>query len=100
MKGNFVLVTFVFTNNGNDPANVSDIGLYLYDSQNRQFETDTDATMNLPQDKSIFLLDRVNPGLSKTVQTVYSVPPDANGFELEVTSGLWATGSARIKLGF
>ena len=100
MKGNFIVVTFVFTNNGNDPANVSDIGLYLYDSQNREFETDTDATMNLPQDKSIYVLDRVNPGLSRTVQTVYSVPPDANGFELEVTSGLWATESARIKLGF
>lgn len=100
MKGNFILITFVFTNNGNDPANVSDIGLYLYDSQNREYETDTDATMNLPQDKSIFLLDRVNPGLSRTVQTVYSVPPDAKGFELEVTSGFWATESARISLGF
>jgi biotin carboxyl carrier protein len=100
MKGNFILITFVFTNNGNEAANVSDIGLYLYDSQNREFETDTDAAMNLPQDKSIFLLDRVNPGLSRTVQTVYSVPPDAKGFELEVTSGFWATESARISLGF
>jgi Domain of unknown function (DUF4352)/zinc-ribbon domain len=100
MRGNFILITFVFTNNGNDPANVSDIGLYLYDSQGREFETDTDAAMNLPQDKSIYILDRVNPGLSRTVQTVYSVPPDARGFELEVTSGLWATESARINLGF
>jgi hypothetical protein len=32
MRGNFILITFVFTNNGNEPANVSDIGLYLYDS--------------------------------------------------------------------
>lgn len=100
MRGNFIVVTFVFTNNGNEPANVSDIGLYLYDSQNREFETDTDAAMNLPQDKSIYILDRVNPGLSRTVQTVYSVPPEARGFELEVTSGFWATESARIKLGF
>jgi hypothetical protein len=100
MKGNFILITFVFTNNGNEAANVSDIGLYLYDSQNREYETDTDATMNLPQDKSIFLLERVNPGLTRTVQTVYSVPPDAKGFELEVTSGFWATESARISLGF
>ena len=100
MKGNFIVVSFVFTNNGNEPANVSDIGLYLYDSQNREFETDTDAVMNLPQDKSIFLLDRVNPGLSRTVQTVYSVPPDASGFELEVTSSFWASESARIELGF
>jgi len=100
MRGNFILITFVFTNNGNESANVSDIGLYLYDSQGREFETDTDAAMNLPQDKSIYILDKVNPGLSRTVQTVYPVPPDARGFELEVTSGFWATESARIKLGF
>jgi Domain of unknown function (DUF4352) len=100
MKGNFILITFIFTNNGNEPANVSDIGLYLYDSQNLEFETDTDAAMNLPQDKSIYILVRVNPGLSRTVQTVYSVPPDAGGFELGVTSGFFSTESARIQLGF
>jgi hypothetical protein len=100
MKGNFILVTFIFTNSGDDPATVSDIGMYLYDSQGREFETDTDAAFYLPQDKSLYLLDRVNPGLSQEVQTVYSVPPDARGFELEVTSGFWATETARIKLGF
>jgi hypothetical protein len=100
MKGNFIVVTFIFTNNGDQPATVSDIGMYLYDSQNRQYETDSDASMYLPQDKSLYLLDRVNPGLTKEVQTVYSVPPDARGFELEVTSGFWQTETARIKLGF
>jgi hypothetical protein len=49
MKGNFILITFVFTNNVNEPANVLDIGLYHYNSQNRAFETDTDAFMNLPK---------------------------------------------------
>ena len=43
MKENYIVVTFVFTNNGNDPANVSDIGLYLYNSQDREFETGTDV---------------------------------------------------------
>ena len=100
MEGNFIVVSFVFTNNGDEPASVSDIGMYLYDDQGRQFETDTDAAFFLPEDKSLYLLDRVNPGLSKEIQTVYSVPPDAKGFELEVSSGFWQTETARIALGF
>lgn len=100
LRGNFIVVTFIFKNNGDQPATVSDIGMYLYDDQGREFETDTDAAFYLPQDKSLYLLDRVNPGLSKEMQTVYSVPPDAKGFELEVTSGFFASESARIKLGF
>jgi hypothetical protein len=76
------------------------MGLYLYHSRDRPFETETDAAMNLPQDKSIFVLGRVKPGLSPTVQTMYSCPPDGRGSELEVTSGFLATEFARIKLGF
>lgn len=95
-----MLVTFTFTNEGSEPATISDIGMYLYDSQDRQYETDSEAAFYLPEDKSFFLIDRINPGLSQEVQTVYSVPPDASGFELEVTSGFFATESALIDLGF
>ncbi|MBA3387935.1 MAG: DUF4352 domain-containing protein [Rubrobacter sp.] len=100
LKGNYVLITFTFANKGSEPATVSDIGMYLYDSQGNEYETDTDAAFYLPDDKSLLLLDRVNPGLSQEVQTIYAVPPDAGGFELEVTSGLFAAESARIELGF
>ena len=100
LTGNFVVVSFTFTNNADEPVTVSDLGLYLYDSQDRQFETDSDAALYLPEDTSIFMLDRVNPGLSQEIQAVYSVPPEAEGFELEVTSGFFANESARIDLGF
>jgi hypothetical protein len=100
MTGSFVVVDFTFANNGDDPATVSDSGMYVYDDQGRQFETDADAALYLPQDKSIFILDRVNPGLTQDVETVYSVPPDATGLQLEVTSGFFASESARIALGF
>lgn len=99
LTGNFILVSFTFTNEGSEPATVSDIGMYLYDSQGSQYETDTDAAFYLPDDTSLLLLDRVNPGLSQEVQTVYSVPEDAEELELEVTSGLFASESARIDLG-
>lgn len=98
LTGNFVLVSFTFTNNGSEPATVSDIGMYLYDEEGNQYETDSDAGLYLPEDTSMFLLDRVNPGLSQEVQTVYEIPPDAEGLELEVTSGLLASETARIDL--
>jgi hypothetical protein len=98
--GNFVVVDFTFTNNGTDPVTMSDVGLYLYDSKNREYETDSDMFGYIPEAKDIFLLDRINPGLSKQAQVIYTVPPDASGFELEVTSGFFASEVERIKLGF
>lgn len=100
LTGNFIFVSFTFANNGSEPVTVSDLGLYLYDSQERQYETDSDAVFYLPDDTSLFMLDRVNPGLTQDIQTVYAVPPEAEGFELEVTSGFFASETARIDLGF
>ncbi len=97
----FIVVSFTVTNSGDNPTTVSDdLGMYLYDSQRRrQYETDADAGLYLPQETSIFLIDHVNPGLTRDVQTVYSVPLDAEGFELEVTSGLFASETTRINIG-
>jgi hypothetical protein len=97
--GNFIVVNFLFANKGEGPVNVSGIGMYLYDSQGRQFETESDTFGYIPEDKDIFLLDRINPGMSREAQVIYSVPPDASGFELEVTSGFWQSEVARISLG-
>jgi uncharacterized protein DUF4352 len=100
LKRNFIVVDFVFPNNGDEPVTASDIGLYIYDSKGHQFETDTDASLGyIPEQKNILLLDRINPGLSKEFRVVYTVPPDAKGFEVEVTSGLLASDTARIDLG-
>lgn len=98
--GNFVVVDFTFTNNGNEPVTMSDVGLYLYDSKKREYETDSEMFGYVPEDKDIFLLDRINPGLSQEAQVIYTVPPDASGFELEVTSGFFASEVERIGLGF
>jgi hypothetical protein len=98
LTGNFVLVSFTFTNNGSDPATVSDIGMYLYDDEGNRYETDGNAALYLPEDTNMFMLDRVNPGVSQEVQTLYEIPPDAPGLELEVTSGLLSSETARIDL--
>lgn len=98
--GNFVVVDFTFANNGTEPVTMSDVGLYLYDSKNREYETASDMFGYIPEEKDIFLIDRINPGLSKEAQVIYTVPPDASGFELEVTSGFFQSEVERIKLGF
>lgn len=98
--GNFVVVDFTFTNDGAEAVTMSDVGLYLYDSKNREYETDSDMFGYVPEEKDIFLLERINPGLSQEAQVIYTVPPDASGFELEVTSGFFASEVERIKLGF
>lgn len=83
--GNFVVVDFTFANNGTEPVAMSDVGLYLYDNKSREYESDSDMFGYVPEEKDIFLLDRINPGLSQEAQVVYTVPPDAAGFELQVT---------------
>jgi uncharacterized protein DUF4352 len=101
VEGNFVLVDFTVENQGNEPMSVSDIGLYVYDNQNRQFEIEADIPLGaIPEDRDLFLIDRINPGLFQNVRVVFSVPPDAQGFEMEVSSGLFATETRRIALGF
>ena len=100
LEGNFVVVDFTVENLGDEPMSVSDIGLYIYDSQGRQFETEQDVPFGyIPENKDLFLIDRVNPGLSQEVRVVFSVPPDATGLELEVASGFFATETRRIALG-
>lgn len=98
LVGNFIVLSFTFANNGSEPVTVSDLGMYLYDDQGNQYETDSDGAFYLPEDEAMFMLDRVNPGLTQEVQTVYAVPPEAEGFELEVTSGFFASETARIDL--
>jgi hypothetical protein len=44
LEGNFIVVDFTVENRGNEPMSVSDIGLYVYDAQDRQFETESEAS--------------------------------------------------------
>jgi hypothetical protein len=101
VQGNFIVVDFTVENRGDEPMSVSDLGLYVYDDQGRQFETETDIPLGyIPENKDLFLLDRINPGLSQDVRVVFSVPPEAQGLVLEVSSGFFASETRRIALGF
>jgi hypothetical protein len=52
------------------------------------------------QDRLEKKIDRINPGPSQDIRVVFSVPPDARGLKMEVSSGLFATETRRIALGF
>ncbi len=101
VEGNFIVVDFTVENRGTEPMSVSDVGLYVYDAQDRQFEAETDVPFGyIPENRDLYLLDRLNPGLSQDVRVVFSVPPDAQGFEMEVSSGgFFNAETRRITLG-
>ncbi len=100
-QGNFVVVDFTFTNNGNEAKTLSTPIINLFDSSNRKSSPDDDAFLYIPQDKNIFI-NQVNPGVSKDGEVIFSVAPDASGFKLEVqdTNYFSSAGKADIDLGF
>lgn len=99
-RGNFVIVDFLFTNNGNEAVTLDTISLTLKDERGRKFEPDTDTFEYVPARKDIFLT-QVNPGVSQEGRVIFTVAPDASGFTLHAGDlDFWSNKSAHIGLGF
>jgi hypothetical protein len=99
-QGNFVVADFAFTNNGTESKTLHSTALKLVDSNQREFDPDTDTFGYIPNDRDIFL-EQVNPGLTKEGQVIFSVAPGASGFRLELSDTNWfKTGKAYVDLGF
>ena len=79
--GNFIIVDFTFKNNDDKPVTLDNDSLLLIDSQGRSSNADPDVFEYIPQEKRIFL-SQVNPGVSKYGEAIFSVAPDASGFNL------------------
>lgn len=82
VQGNYVIVNFSFTNNGDEPVTLDNNSLALVDSEGREFQTEADLQRYVPRDQNIFL-ERVNPGVSQQGQAIFEVPSDASGFKLQ-----------------
>lgn len=80
-QGNFVIVDFVFTNNGDEATTLDTASLVLLDSEGREFESDPDSYEYIDPSKDIFL-ENINPGVSKQGEAILTVAPDAHGFVL------------------
>ena len=99
-QGNFVIVDFNFTNQGNEAVTLDPVSLTLIDAQGRESEADTDSFGYIPADKDIFL-EQVNPGVTREGQVIYTVAPDASGFQLRAgDAAIFSDESVLIDLGF
>jgi len=82
-QGNFVVVDFRFTNDGNETKTLHQQAVQLIDSAGRESDPDTDTFGYIPQERNIFL-EQVNPGVSKNGQVIFSVAPGGSGYKLQL----------------
>lgn len=66
-----------------EAATLDTASMTLIDSEGRKSEADPDKFGYIPDDRNIFL-ENVNPGVTDEGQAIFTVAPDATGFELEL----------------
>jgi hypothetical protein len=81
-SGEFIDVVVKVTNNRDEMYTIT--GVRVEDNQGRRFTESSDAYMCV--DDSVFLLENINPGISKTFRGIFEVPADAEGLALVVDS--------------
>lgn len=74
-------------------------GLKLVDNIDREYISYDGAFKYLEEDDKLFILDKINPDISKTYSDIYEVPTDAEGLILEITGLELAREKAYIDLG-
>lgn len=99
-QGNFVIVDFDFTNNGDEAVTLDNESLALVDSEGRESGPSPDAIFYVPEERQIFL-ERVNPGVTQQGQAIFEVAPGASGFQLQAGDArMFTNENAYIDLGF
>jgi len=101
-QGNFIVVDFRFTNDGNETKTLHQQAVQLVDSAGRESEPDTDTFGYIPQDRNIFL-EQVNPGVTENGQVIFSVAPGGSGYKLRLKdTNLFRSerNQAEVDLGF
>jgi hypothetical protein len=101
-EGNFVIVDFAFTNNGDKAKTLHQQALEVVDSSGSRSEPDTDTLLYIPNELNIFL-EQVNPGVTENGRVIFSLSPDASGLKLVLKdTNLFKSGQnqAEVDLGF
>ena len=99
-QGNFVVVDFDFTNNGNEAVTLDNESLALIDSQGRESKTSADTSVYVPRERRLFL-ERMNPGVAKQGTAIFQVAPDASGFRLQAGDAkMFTNENGYVELGF
>jgi hypothetical protein len=81
MKGNFVIVEFLFTNNADEPTTLDPASLTLLDSEGCEFELDRTNVVYIASGKNLFE-ENVNPGVTQDGEVIFTVDPDVKDFTL------------------
>jgi hypothetical protein len=99
-QGNFVVVEFDFTNNGNEAITLDNESLALIDSGGRESKPSPDTGTYVPQDRRIFL-ERINPGVTRPGEAIFEVAPGASGFQLQAGDAkMFTDENGYVNLGF
>jgi len=93
--GIFVIVTMTIENIGKESATLSNSDVKIIDSDERTFESDSNAWTALENN---ILLKQIQPGLPVTGETIFDVPKGIT-CNLQVSGGGWGTDTKLISLG-
>ena len=100
-EGNFVIVDVNFVNNSNQDITLATPFVTLLDSEGREVEADIENNFIHVEPARNMFVDHVTPGTTKEGRIIYSIAPDASGFQLKVGQGKFASDETRyIDLGF
>lgn len=80
--GDFVVTDVTFVNNSNQDVALGAPYLTLLDSEGREFEVDLENTFTHVEGSRNMFVSQIEPGATKEGLVVFSVDPDAAGFEL------------------
>lgn len=91
-SGKFIIVE-LDVKNGDDKSRIVDGEMFKIKSSGKEYGTNAELDMYVNEGGGGFLLQEVNPGISKLGSIVFEVPSDLNAYNLELSSGLgWSSG--------
>lgn len=85
-QGDFVVVDFEIRNTSNSAQTVTSNSIKLLDSEGNESQPDTDTLDYIEADKQL-LMEQINPGVTQEGEVIFSVAPEASGFQLALGSG-------------
>ena len=88
-QGEFLLVHIEVRNTGDSAETFSDSGQKLIDSQGREHETDSSASIYLPDNDVLFT--SINPGNTVVGTLVFDLPADAEPVSVLLSGGLFSS---------
>lgn len=86
-QGEFLLVHVTVTNTGNEAATFFGSNQKLIDSEGREHETDSTASLYIPDNDTLFA--EINPGNAVVGTLVFDLPANAEPLELLFQGGLF-----------